>query len=206
MPQNPLNALIGVLRTTPRKYTPSLFGIQQDMLMGHLHGRKYDQAYNNNNFQAANPSGVTTSAGLATTYVGLCLSNPAGSGVNLALRKVTGSIIIAPAGILQLNLITGFLAAGVTVHTTPLTPFTGKIGTASITPKGLVDSACTLVGTPTWTRPLTNNAASAGLPYCNEEFDEGILLIPGAYAAIGTNVAGPASGFMGSFEWSEYPL
>jgi hypothetical protein len=201
MPQSPLNAFVAQLRS--KAFTAILAGIQKDLLTSDMHGRKYDQAYNNNNWLAANPSGVTTSAGLATTYVGLCLSNPAASGVNLALRNVSGAFIVAPATVTGFNLITGFLAAGVTVHTTPLTTFNAKIGVAG-TPKGLVDSACTLVGTPLFSRPLGETPTATTLPFFSEELEEGIILTPGAYAAIGTTFAGPASGFMGSFEWSEY--
>jgi hypothetical protein len=202
MPQSPLNAFVAQLRS--KAFTAILAGIQKDLLTSDMHGRKYDQAYNNNNWLAANPSGVTTSAGLATTYVGLCLSNPAGSGVNLALRKLSGAFIVLPAtNPVGLNLITGFAAGGVTVHTTPLTPFSSKIG-AGGTPKGLVDSACTLVGTPIFSRVLGETPTATTAPFFMEEFDEGLILIPGAYAAIGTTIAGPASGFQGSFEWSEY--
>ena len=83
-------------------------------------------------FMGANPSGVTTSAALATTYVGLCLSNPAGNAsggkpINLLVRRVSGVVIVAPAAVLAFNLITGYAAGGVTVHTTALTPFSAQI-------------------------------------------------------------------------------
>ena len=155
-----------------------------------------------NTFLAANPSGVTTSAGLATTYVGICLSNPAGSGVNLILRRVAGQFIVAPAAVTGFNLITGYLAAGVTTHTTPLTPFSRIIGTGP-TPKGLVDSACTLVGTPVYTMALGETLLATDLPAFNTDLEGVITLPPGAYAAIGTTIAGPASGFQGSFQWEE---
>lgn len=169
------------------------------------HGSKYWSAYNTKLFCAANSAGVTTSAGLATTYLGICLSNPAASGVNLSIRRVAGSFIVAPSTVTGLNLITGFLAAGITTHTTALTPQSSLIGNVAA-PLGKVDSACTLVGTPVYTAILGQTPLATTLPTFTTDFDDGIILIPGAYAAIGTTIAGPASGFMGSIEWAEWPV
>ena len=155
-----------------------------------------------NTFLGANPSGVTTSAGLATTYVGLCLSNPAASGVNLIVRRVAGQFIVAPATVTGLGLITGYSAAGVVTHTTALTPFSRIIGTGP-TPKGLLDSACTIVGTPVWTAFLSETLIATDLPSFSVDLDGMLILPPGAYCAIGTTIAGPASGFVGSFSWEE---
>jgi hypothetical protein len=155
-----------------------------------------------NTFLAANPSGVTTSAGLATTYVGICLSNPAGSGVNLIVRRVAGQFIVAPSTVTGLGLITGYSAAGIVTHTTPLTPFSRIIGTGP-TPKGLVDSACTIVGTPVWTAFLSETLIATDLPSFSVDLAGMLILPPGAYVAVGTTIAGPASGFQGSFSWEE---
>ena len=167
------------------------------------YGEKYLSAYAGKLFVGANPSGVTTSAGLATTCVGLILSNPAGSTVNLILRRVTGAFIVAPSTVTGFNLITGYAAAGITTHTTALTPFAAKIG-ASATPQGLLDSAATLVGTPVYTMVLGETPTATTLTSFATDLQGSIILPPGAYAAIGTTIAGPASGFQGSFEWQEY--
>jgi hypothetical protein len=155
-----------------------------------------------NTFLAANPSGVTTSAGLATTYVGIVLSNPAGSGVNLIIRRVAGQFIVAPATVTGFNLITGYAAGGITVHTTPLAPFSRIIGTGPA-PLAKVDSAATLVGTPVYTMALGETTLATELASFNYDLEGSIILPPGAYAAIGTTIAGPASGFIGSFQWEE---
>jgi hypothetical protein len=179
-------------------------GYQKDLLTSDYHARKYSRAYGQNLFTAANQAGATLSAGLATTYVGLCVSNPAGSGKNLALMNVSGLIDVAPAAILGLGLIVGYSVAGVVTHTTALTPFSSFVGTGPA-PVAKADAACTLVGTPEWARFFDVSLASTNQPSFFNEIDGGIILPPGAYAAIGATVAGPTSGFFGSMEWEEAP-
>lgn len=156
-------------------------------------------------FMGANPSGVTTSAGLATTCVGLILSNPAANTFNLVLRRVAGGFIVAPSTVTGLNLITGYAAGGITAHTTALAPFSGTIGTGPA-PTAKLDSAATLVGTPVWTMPLSETLVATDLPNFSVDLNGSIVIPPGAYAAIGTTIAGPSSGFMGSFQWEEVPV
>src|SRR5882672_11427418 len=74
-------------------------------------------------FRGSNQTAAAVTAGLATTYTGLCLSNPAGATVNLAVRGVTGMFGPAPATAVNLGIITGWAAGGITVHTTT-TPVT----------------------------------------------------------------------------------
>lgn len=171
------------------------------------HGDNYAASYAARLFGGASQAGATLSAGLATTYTGLCLSNPAGSGKNLIVQAVSAELIVAPAADLALGLIAGWSAAGVVTHTTPVTAFgTEKIGSATLASIAKLDAACTIVGTPAWLRWMFANSASAGLGGFYVDLKGGIILIPGAYLAIGGNVAGPAAGMLGSFEWEEAPV
>lgn len=185
---------------------PMLVGKQSDLLNSQLHGEKYTQAYFGNLFRGANPTAVTTSAGLNATYVGLCLSNPAANTKNLVLRRVTGITIVAPT-LLGFGLIVGFLAAGITAHTTALTTLgSGFLGTgagAGAAPSGKLDSACTLVGTPVWAEWLATNGVTGNNINFSLDLHGAIVIPPGGYAALGTSIAGPASGFLGSMEWEE---
>lgn len=199
MPQNPLGTAYA---KNPAGLAPFMAGKQYDLLTSAFHGAKYHQAYTGNLFIGANPSGVTTSAGLATTCVGLILSNPASNAVNLVLRRLAAAFIVAPSTVTGINLITGYAAGGITAHTTALTPFSSMIGTGP-TPTAKLDSAATLVGTPAYTMPLAETPTATTLPFFTADLEGGIILPPGAYAAIGTTIAGPASGFMGAFEWEE---
>lgn len=181
---------------------PTNVDAQGAQLGAQAHGKYYEAAYAGRLFVGANVTGATLSAALAATYTGLCLNNPAGSGKNLSVQRITGQAIVAPAAILALGLIGGFLAAGITVHTTALTPLSQKLG-SGLAPVGLVDAACTLVGTPAWFARLTTTQLSADLFGFVYDADGAIVLEPGAYLAIGANAAGPASGFVGSIEWEE---
>ena len=193
------------LKNSKNALTPGYADSQAAQWVTSRHGKYYASNNAQLAFSGANQSGATLSAGLATTYTGLCLSNPAASGVNLVVQKVSGALIVAPAAVLGLGLITGYLAAGITTHTTPLTPAPRKIG-SSATPAGLVDAACTLVGTPVWTQWLADNSASAGLFGFVQDTEGEIILQPGAYLAIGANVAGPTAGFLGAISWEELPI
>lgn len=202
MPQGPFNTLVAKI-IGQTSYAALSLGKQSDQLVSELHGAKYSQAYQDNLFWGANQTGATISNGLATTYTGLCLSNPAGSGKNLSIRKITGEFSVVATGFASLGLITGYAAGGITVHGTALTPAQSKIGGA-VVPVAKIDAACTLVGTPTWTRVLGNSKATTETIYFSEDLDGGIILVPGAYAAIGSLIAaGPTTGFYGSFEWEE---
>lgn len=193
MPQNPLGTLY-VKNSVSGVIQPALSDSEGNLLTS-VAGTAV--------FMAANPSGVTTSAGLATTYVGIVLSNPAGSAVSLYLRRIAGQFIVAPSTVTGFFLITGYAAGGITAHTTPLTPFSGTIGTGPV-PVAKVDSAATLVGTPIYTMALGETLVATDLPAFNIDIGGSIILPPGAYAAIGTTIAGPSSGFQGSMQWEEH--
>lgn len=203
MPQGPFNTLVAKMQGLT-SYAALALGKQSDLLMSAFHGTKYNQGYNGNLFWAANSAGVTMSSGLATTYLGICLSNPAASTKNLAVRKISGLFDVAPAGVAALGLITGFAAGGVTVHTTALTLHAAKLGASVSGAQGLVDSACTIVGTPAWTEQFAVNIASTDPVGFNVDLEGGIIIPPGGYAAVGSvGAAGPTSGFFGSIQWEE---
>lgn len=202
MPQSPLAF---VATNAAGAVNSGRVGGQRELWIGARHGRNYAPAFNGTMGFAANPTGVTTSAALALTYVGLCLSNPANSGVNLALQNVSGGFIVAPATITGINLIAGYSAAGVTVHTTPLTEVNGLLGGGSVL-LGQADSACTLVGTPAFVMPLAQCPLATTAPFFNTDIGGAIVIPPGGYVAIGTTIAGPSSGFMGGFVWEEITI
>lgn len=203
MGQSPLISFSGQ-QLGGTSYVANQIGKQRELWTGTRHGKYYAGAYNGLSGFAANQTGATTSVGLATTYVGLCVSNPVGSLVNLVIQKVSAAITVPPAAALGVGLIAGFVAGGVTVHTTPLTIYTNKIGVASTAFTALADAACTLVGTPIWahwleTVPLT----TVGFTAFSADIDGEIILPPGAYVAIGTTAATGAAGLFGKISWEE---
>lgn len=176
-----------------------------ELITQELHGRYYEQAYRKNMFWAANQAAQAISVALATTYTGLCLSNPAGSGVNLVLNKVGIALSVAPAAIAPMGLITGFLSTGLVTHTTALVPACTFIGSGQ-NPVGKVDAAATLVGTPAWTKMLMGGFTAAALPSAGPtliDLEGAVIIAPGAYAAIGALTA--VTGLF-SIGWEEVPV
>lgn len=204
MPQYPLS--LNMQRPGSTAFTAIEGDSEGNTQIVQVHGTTYNAAFNKRLFFAANQSGVTTSAGLATTYTGLCLSNPAASTVNLTIRRVTGVLIVAPAALTALGLIIGFAAGGITAHTTPLTSLQSEfIGNATV-PQALVDTACTLVGTPTWNQFLALTPSATGVVGFNVDLNGETVIPPGGYLAIGSTIAGPASGLLASIDWEEIAL
>lgn len=194
-------------------------GQQRDAWYSSRHGSLYSATYGTPTlgttaavagavFSASNATTTTLTVGLATTYTGICLSNPAASTVNLAVRKV-GIAISATTVANAFGLATGWSAAGVVTHTTPITGIlanyigaataSGSVALAAAS-QAKVDAACTLVGTPLYSLFLSGAAATSvfgGL----FSVDDGIIIPPGGWCAVvGT---GGTTGFWGTFNWEE---
>src|SRR6266571_5303054 len=73
-------------------------GNMGDLIVSELHGRYYEGTYRRSMFNAANQTGVVTTAALATTFTGLCLSNPINSTVNLVLEKIGIAFSVVSSG------------------------------------------------------------------------------------------------------------
>lgn len=152
--------------------------------------------------------GQVTTVGLATTYTGLCLSNPNNSNVNLFVNHVGIAFLVAFPAAAAVGLLSGYSGTDVT-HTTPITP-TNQTGSG--TAVGKLDSAATLPGTPLLntiigaglTGAITTGPIAEVLSYSPEQGE--YVINPGGYLAIYTSaVSGTAAGAF-SFRWSEAPL
>lgn len=169
-----------------------------------LHGRYYEQGYRGNVFSAANQAAQAVSAALATTYTGILLYNPPGSGVNLVPLKVKFALSVAPVAVATIGLLGGWAATGgVTAQTTKLNTQSSNIGNTGGS-KGIALSAATIV-TPTWIKQLYDGFTAAALPAPTPPVDlEGMIQIaPGGFLGIGalTAITG-----LGSIFWEEVPL
>lgn len=191
----PLNQLIvGQQVVSDGAVSSARGGRTGETITSDLHGRYFEQAARRNIFSAASQAATAWSVALNTTYTGLVLSNPAGSGVNLVPIQLAFVAQVAPAAVATIGLMTGFLSAGLTVHTTPLLPVSTFIGSPKGT--GLVDAAATLPITPVWANHLFTvfTTLSSQVPGLS---DIGGLFIvpPGGFIAIGalTAVTGLAS-------------
>jgi len=166
------------------------------------HGRYAEAARRGSLFYAASQAAQAISVALATAYTGLCLSNPAGSKVNLELLSVGLALSVAPAAIAPIGLIGGQSTTAV-VHTTPLLPASTLLGT----PRGvgLADSVAT-IPTPLWLQLLMGGFTAAALPSTSPA-DVDIagkwIIPPGGFIAIGALTA--VTGLWSAL-WEEVPV
>lgn len=219
MPQNPLFL---PFKSFNNAGVPTRAGQQGDGWTSTRHGDLYSSVYgvpaigstvaqSGMVFRGSNQTAAALTAGLATTYTGICLSNPAGSTVNLIVKGLAGIFGPAPATAVNLGLITGWVAGGITAHTTPITAIVNAYVGAATSAGSIVqpaasqaklDAACTLVGTPAWDRWLTAMAASGSGGQSFSTRNDDLIIPPGGYCAIG-NLVAVASGFLGTFVWEE---
>lgn len=141
-------------------------------------------------FRASNQAAQAVSVALATTYTGLCLSNPISSAKRLHLRGVGIALTVAPAAIASLHLIGGHSAVAEVVHTAALTPRATRLGLTS-TPEGKADSQATIPA-PEYLWSLGSGFTAGALPSHTPLFIdmEGLFsLDPGGFIAIGALTA-----------------
>jgi hypothetical protein len=170
-----------------------------------LNARYYEPTYRRQMFTIANQSGVTTSAGLTTTYVGLCIANPTTSTVNAVITKIGYAFLVAPAAAMTIGIMTG-VGASITGAITPRNRFVG-----GVTSQVLASTSLTLPGTPVLETILASGltAAITTSPTGVSGFTDlegSLILPPGSFACFYTSSASGASSFFGSFQWVEVPL
>jgi hypothetical protein len=205
----PINGTVGgsaaqAVGTNPTNLALRI-GPTSELIVDELHGRYYETTVRKAMFSGANLTGVTTTAAFATTYTGMCLSNPIGSTVNLVLTKVTYAPVVAQTAALVMGIMTGYSAATNVTHTTPLVPLSNFVGQPAGT--GLIDSSATLPVAPTrliLLGTLTTGAITQTLLNGSVTDMEGSVVIPpGGYAAIYTSAASVASSLAFGMMWEE---
>lgn len=169
-----------------------------------VRGRYADAIENDRLFLGANQAAQAVSVALATTYTGLCLSNPLQSGKRLLIRSCNIALSVAPAGIASLHLIGGQSASTDVTHTAAVTPRSCRLG-SSAAPVAKVDSQAT-IPTPVYLMPL-GSGFTAGALYATTpnviDLDGLFAVDPGGFIAIGALTA--VTGFFG-FAWEEIDL
>lgn len=179
-------------------------GKQMDLIVSELHGRYYENAYRKNSFSVASQAVATTTVGLATTYTGLCLSNPVGSTVNLVLQKASFmQSVIQATQIEGFALAYGFNASTNVTHTTPATPQSTFIGAGTVA-KALADVSATLPTAPLYGHFIGNTAtATQNNPGGTLDLEGSVILPPGAYACFVTPAQASVAGMWFAFQWEE---
>jgi hypothetical protein len=152
-------------------------------------------------FSVANQAVVSTTAGLATTFTGLAIANPAASGVNLVMKRFcctqTAAGVAGSIG----------LMGGVGVAAGALTPINRSLGS------GLVSKATASAGATISTPILVETYGTLGsvattaygiTPGIVIELDDSIIIPPGSFLASYTTAA-TTSALVFSMMWEEVP-
>jgi len=182
---------------------PFRIGPQGGTIMQAVHGDHFLGSYNEHAFHAANQgaAGQTTTVALATTYTGLCLSNPVGSEVLLVVNEVVASFNVVFAAASYVGILVGYSATTDVVHTVALTPRSDKIGQGP-TPVGKVDSSSTLPLAPTVGHVMGHALASAAGDF-EHNYEGGLILPAGGFCAIYTSTVSATNALMASIDWEE---
>jgi hypothetical protein len=153
-------------------------------------------------FAAANQAVVTSTVGLATTYTGLALCNPAGSGKNFVVLEV-GLVneIAVPTNAAIFGIMTGGGIGAATAVIAGRNRLSG--GPASV---AYVDDAVIFTEAPvleqvfhTFHTGAVTTAVGSG---CYVVLDGSLVITPGYHASIYISSANAAT-WMGSFLWEE---
>ena len=169
----------------------------------------YWNAVSKGQVYTASVTGGTTTVGTATTYTGLALTNPVGSGVKLGITHLGMGFLLAWPAASAVGIMTGKSASAVT-QTTPITPTCTRPITTT-TPKGLAASAVTFPTAPTLAVVLGAGLTGAitSFTYSLGGFiplDEILVLDPGTYAAIYTSTVSGTAALAASITWEELDL
>lgn len=156
-------------------------------------------------YSYASQTGTVWSVGLHTTNTGVCVANPIGSGKDLRILAAGYSEIVAPTGIADAWIATGYhastdVALGVIGVATNLR-VGGGIGVAK------VYSGATLPAAPVYVFPIMTGHTSAALSTSAApgliRIDGLVVLPPGGFAIIANFTVGVAVGAKGAILWQQ---
>lgn len=178
-------------------------GQQGDQLVSELHARYYEQTVRSNMFSVhTQGTSVTTTAALATTFTGLAVGNPAGSGVNLVLNKFSAAqFAVGVAGTIG-------IMGGLGSITASLTPQSRKIGGGAVSLA--TATAGQTISTPLLITTFGSVGSVATTGYGVEagifvDLEGSVVIPPGSFVATYTSTA-QTSAFQFGFAWEEVPL
>lgn len=185
-----------------------------DVIVSELHGRYYETTYRGNSFllSVSTAAAVTAYSGGAAGTPMLCLLNPAGSGRNAAITKVSvGNVVAASAaGTVAFALYFGTTAT--ITQATTVTPWNmaTQLQSGSVM-TGFRNVALTSGSAASNVIPIASyywaTAAGVGLVSNGVVDLEGALIIPpGSFAALGGSAALTSATWIGSLQWEEIPV
>jgi hypothetical protein len=181
-------------------------GRNTEVLNSQMHARFFYLTYAGQVYSICNQA-VATLSTLSTTYTGLLVINPFGSGFNAVLLQCSVALASAPAGISTIGHqgITTIQKTAVT-NGTPTTVYCGLLGGAAGACTGSV--AATLPTAPIQIRSIGCGVNATGsattIPFALDEIDGSIILQPGTYLGLGYVTTAPA--VIASYHWAELPI
>src|ERR1043166_1170366 len=180
--------------TPPGGFRQGRFG---EIMGSHLMPRYAELAYRKQMFVGGAPAaiGQTTSIGLATGYLGACLSNAPGNTVNALVTHVSWNWSVAAAAINQIGIATGYHASTAATVGTAGTTTSNWVGSA-VTPSCTVLSTSTLPVAGTWRMFLSDTPTASTTPAGGVVDLAGMWVVPpGGYIATATVTASSALAF-----------
>jgi len=181
--------------------TPLECNGRNELLVAASGGKHAQAALDGRLFSAANQTPVATSTTLNTTFTGLGLCNPAGSGKNLIVHEFGYALDQAAAGeaVLALAITT---SSGFEADITPQSAMYGN-GTSV----AIADAGATIIA-PTITKIIGSLGQGADStqfmpPATNIDLNGSIVIPPGRALVTDTTVASGATAIQFSFMWEE---
>jgi hypothetical protein len=173
-----------------------------EQIVSELHGRYYETTYRGRMFGITGGLTTTTAAG-AATFTGLIVGNPAGSGYNLAINKVT---------VLQGAALTAETDIGIMYGINTTTPSLATIfnrkagGGASVAVANAGQTITAMTAFIVFAGSGSGAITVPGLmPVVGVDF-EGSLVIPPGYAVASYTSRVSTTALMFSFAWEEIPI
>lgn len=196
-------------QVNPKTANPitSRFGSGADLMVSEMRGRYAQSTMDGARFSVASQAVATTTVGLATTYTGLVIANPIGSGMKMVLDKISlMQSVIQSVQPEAFALALGFNGTSNVTLTTPATPQSNLVG-SGINSLAKAATSATLPTAPLY-YSFVNDTGTATSDTGGGIFDlEGsVVLLPGAYALWVTPGQASVAGMWFSFQWEEVPL
>ena len=172
-------------------------GLGEVILTGN-YGDMYEVAQRGRLYSACNQAVVSTTAGLATTFTGLAIANPSGSGVNLVMRTFhCAQVAAGVAGAIGVMTGSGAAAGALTVRNAKAG------GPASVT----TASAGATIATPVLERVVGTLGSVATTAYGLQEaiaFDlQGSIIVPPGFYIATYTTAATTNALVFAFVWEE---
>lgn len=178
-----------------------------ELLVSEFQAKYYSLCYAGKVYNTANQA-VSTLSTLSTTYTGLMISNPFGSGFNSIVLQCCVAFASAPGGISTVH-----HEGAPAIHKTPVTQgtpntvYNSLIGSPALGVT-LGASASTPPNTPVVLRSIGCGVNATGsattIPFVMDDIAGGMILQPGTYVGLGYVTT--ACNVIASYHWCELPI